>query len=120
MTYDGVKLKLEIKKCGVPQLSIISPLCFLLYTNNLSTVFNECFSVLFADDTNMFVTKQNKADMCVKLNRDLQEICEWLSCINLLSNILKNALYDFHMRNKTAEDSDINLSNTAVQRVYDT
>ena len=44
-------------------------------------------SLLFADDTNMFVTGKITADMCVKLNHDLQEICEW--CNKLSLNILK-------------------------------
>ena len=102
--------------------SILGPLLFLLYINDLSTVSNDCFSVLFADDTNMFVTEKNTSEMCVKLNNDLQEICEWLRCNKLSLNILKThyMIYDFTTKNKTAQDLDIKISNTAVERVYDT
>ena len=120
VTYNGAKSKREIIKCGVPQGSILGPLLFLLYINDLSTVSNDCFSVLFADDTNMFVTGKNTADMCVKLNNDLQEICEWLRCNKLSLNILKTHYMIFTSKNKTAEDLDIKISNTAVERVYDT
>ena len=89
VTYDGAKSKREIIKCGVPQGSILGPLLFLLYINDLSTVWNDCFSVLFADDTHMFVTGKNTTDMCVKMNNDLQEIYEWLRCNKLSLNILK-------------------------------
>ena len=89
VTYNGTKSKRETIKCGVPQGSILGPLLFLLYINDLPPVSNDCFSVLFADDTNMFVTGKNTADMCLKLNNDLQEICKWLRCNKLSLNILK-------------------------------
>ena len=89
VTYNGAKSQREIIKCCVPQGSILGPLLFLLYINDLSTVSNDCFFVLFADDTNMFVTGKNTADMCVKFNNDLQEICEWLGYNKLSLNILK-------------------------------
>ena len=61
--------------------------------------------------------KENAAGMCVKLNNDLQEIYEWLRCNNLSVDILW--FYDFHIKSKTAEYLDINISET-VERVYDT
>ena len=120
VTYNGAKSKRETIKCGVPQGSILGPLLFLLYINDLSTVSNDCFSVLFADDTNMFVTGKNTSEMCVKLNNDLGEICEWLRCNKLSLNILKTHYMIFTTKNKTAQDLDIKISNTAVERVYDT
>ena len=84
---------------------------------------NDCFSVLSADDTNMFVTGKNTTEMCIKLNNDLQEICEWLRCNKLSLNILTTHHMIFTTKkNKTVWDldMDIKISNTAVERVYDT
>jgi hypothetical protein len=55
-TYNGTKSTLTTISCGVPQGSILGPLLFLVYVNDLGDIFNKINSVLFADDTNLIVT----------------------------------------------------------------
>ena len=51
----------------------------LLYINDLANVSGHCFSILFADDTNMFISGRNLDVLCDQLKKDLQEIQEWLN-----------------------------------------
>ena len=99
-TYNSIKSEQKIIDCGVPQGSILGPLLFLLYINDLSTVSEPCFSILFADDTNMFIAGKYIQDMCHKLNEDLTKIQEWLCCNKLSLNVSNTHYMVFTPRNK--------------------
>ena len=75
--------------CAVPQVSILGPILFVLYMNDLTSVSEYCFSALFADDTNMFITDDDMDVLCHQLNEDLRNAQECLQCSKLSLNVLK-------------------------------
>ena len=89
VSNDGINSPLKRIKCGVPQGSILGPLLFLVYINDLSKISNLLYIVMFADDTNVFFTGKNLKELETVMNRELALLYEWL-CANKLSlNISK-------------------------------
>ena len=62
--------------CGVPQGSILGPLLFLLYINDLSQAV-VCDLLLYADDTCIVFQYKNVAEIEKQLLRDFSSLCDW-------------------------------------------
>ena len=62
--------------CGVPQGSILGPLLFLLYVNDMPQAI-ECDLLLYADDSVLLFTYKNVDVINDQLNRDFNSLCEW-------------------------------------------
>ena len=118
VTYNNIKSDKENVKCGVPQGSILGPLLFLLYINDLTTVSTTSLSVLFADDTNIFMSGKNLPSMAMALNEQLTAIYEWLCCNKLSLNVLKTHYMIFTQRNKKVNDICLYINNVSIERVY--
>ena len=68
--------------CGVPQGSILGPLLFLLYINDLPECLQNTTSGLYADDTQICASSTNFTDLLAKLNKDSENIVKWLPKMN--------------------------------------
>jgi hypothetical protein len=70
--------KWELIRFGIPQGSILGPLFFIMYINDLpKTIAGLANPVLFADDTSMIISKSNPKEFTNTINRNIIKINEW-------------------------------------------
>ena len=102
---NGESSSLRIISCGVPQGSVLGPLLFLLYVNDLPNISDQLTFFLFADDTNIFYESQSLTDLERTLNKELRKLQEWLIVNRLSLNLKKTNFVLFHPFNKPLSDS---------------
>ena len=89
--------------CGVPQGSVLGPILFIIYINDICNVSDVVKCVLFADDTNIFCSERNLTDLQLTLNRELGKLFVWFSVNKLSLNLSKTNYILF--RNRSADRS---------------
>ena len=118
VSFDGVESKFEKIVCGVPQGSILGPLLFLLYVNDIANVSKLLLPIVFADDTNIFLSGKNVNETINLFNTELCHVIEWLAANRLSLNIAKTHYMIFKSsRRKIEQNVNLSINNHILEKV---
>ena len=102
-------------KHGVPQGSILGPLLFLLYINDITEASSILKFFLFADDTTVFYSDKTNSSTEETINKELEKVSNWLAANKLSLNVKKSIFMHFHYGRQKKSTLNIKINNTNIE-----
>jgi len=119
--FDGTKSVCMSIKVGVPQGSILGPLLFIIYVNDLKYSTSSFHPVVYADDTTLSATLNSfefgTSDHEELLNNALQRVNNWMKANKLSINKKKTKAMIFHMPQRKVVPPNLKIDNESIEYV---
>ena len=124
--FDDTRSKLSNISTGVPQGSILGPLLFIIYVNDMPWASSKFNSILYADDTTLINSlcsfdlngnDQNHDSVTNNINSELTKVYNWLNANKLSLNISKTKYMIFHFpQRKLNININLKIEDTNIDR----
>jgi hypothetical protein len=122
---DGIQSDTLVIKTGVPQGSILGPLLFIIYINDIANSSNIFEFIIYADDTTLsgtlkiIIKKSQMKSINEIINNELSNINDWLKVNKLSLNIQKSKFILFHTAQRNIPQLEIKIDNVKIEQVKD-
>ena len=105
---------------GVPQGSILGPLFFIIYVNDLMMKYNDNDPkvTLYADDTVLYISSDSPKDTCTRLQNGLTILSEWCNENKLSINVSKTKLLIVDLQNRAPQYPKPKLNGHCLDQVH--
>ena len=114
MSLGDIRSDFSTIRCGV-QESVLGPLLFIIYINDIVNTSSVLNYVLFADDANLFASHKNLDTLINILNKELDKVSNWLKVNKLSLNIKKTHFILFHNKQKLINTKiNIKMDNSEI------
>ena len=117
---NGHSSSLKQVKYGVPQGSVLGPLLFLIYINDIANCTDsDCLNRLFADDANVFISRNTAKELKETMTRTLKKLFDWFKANKLTVNLTKTCYTIFKSKTKRTPDylTNIKIGEIIIKRV---
>ena len=116
---NGVESSIKKITCGVPQGSVLGPILFLIYVNDIHRCVTNCKTRLFADDTSLTICHKDPTELKNIATTQIKNLIKWCNSNKLTINFKKTKYIIFHTRNKYIPDSlqEIVIDGKVIKRV---
>lgn len=116
-TFNSSTSEKRLNNIGVPQGSVLGPLLFILYVNDIAVNLEYCTVNLFADDTLLSISSKSPSDAYLKMNSDLTKLSKWLKQNKLKLNIKKTKYMLIGGRKNLGEGYTVNIDGEVIEKV---
>ncbi len=107
--------------CGVPQGSILGPLLFIIYINDLYKYITDCKLNLYADDTALYTSNHSYIDLILSLRIEMATLSQWMLANKLTLNVKKTKFVIFGTKPKLLKIPErrmtLEINNQEVEQV---
>ena len=108
---DGCLSLPQAPKSGIPQRTVLGPILFLVYINDLPrSIPSECS--IFADDTSMFKTGRNSQLLCSRISEDLSRATDWATVWGMQFNAEKSEHLSISAKRNNTSKQRVLMDNT--------